>query len=381
MKRLPYKQLSKLLSLTLMIVLLTMSFSGCFGNSDPTEPSDELSVSTTEGTEATDATEEPTAPPETEPEVVMGTVNTDKLNVRTKANPNSPSVKKLAVGTRLEILEQLTVDDVTWGRIEAGWVNMKYVDLDGEASNIVEDPGTTEATVPEETTSSGSTSTGIGTNGTVTANSLYIRKGPGTKYDSVGKLSKGDKVQILEKSGNWGKTADGWVSLKYIDLDGDVEDSSTKPTESTSTDTKDKKYSTLQTDGSTKALGTAEVTTSALNVRYGPSTDYEIAGKVYKGENVTYYQKSGNWIRIKDGWISVKYVDMDGSSDTDTKSSTGTVTASSLRIRKGPGTDYDSVGSLKKGEKVEILEQKKVDGVTWGRISSGWICLDYVDMD
>lgn len=120
MKRLPDKQLSKLLSLTLMIVLLTMSFTGCFGNSDPTEPSDEPSISSTEGTEATEATEEPTAPPETEPEVVMGTVNTDKLNVRTKANPNSPSVKKLAVGTRLEILEQLTVDDVTWGRIAGG---------------------------------------------------------------------------------------------------------------------------------------------------------------------------------------------------------------------------------------------------------------------
>ena len=30
------------------------------------------------------------------------------------------------------------------------------------------------------------------------------------------------------------------------------------------------------------------------------------------------------------------------------------------------------------GQKVEILEQKTVNGMTWGKISKGWISMDYV---
>ena len=181
MKR--YAKFTRLLALVLTMVLLTMSLAGCFGSNDePTAPSDEPNVSATQGTEPPEETEPPTIAP-TEPEVVMGTVNTDKLNVRTKANSNSPSVKKLAVGTRLEILEILVVDDVTWGRTAEGWVNMKYVTLDSEASDApTEDtpaaPETPTETTP--TTPSTSTSTGSGKSGTITAESLTVRQGPGT---------------------------------------------------------------------------------------------------------------------------------------------------------------------------------------------------------
>ena len=53
----------------------------------------------------------------------------------------------------------------------------------------------------------------------------------------------------------------------------------------------------------------------------------------------------------------------------------------SLRIRKGPGTRYESAGSLAGGTQVEIYEIKTVGSVKWGRISNGWISLDYVKMD
>lgn len=49
-----------------------------------------------------------------------------------------------------------------------------------------------------------------------TANTpLNIRSGPGTSYEKVGALSSGTKVIIHEISGNWGRCADGWVSLDY----------------------------------------------------------------------------------------------------------------------------------------------------------------------
>ena len=60
---------------------------------------------------------------------------------------------------------------------------------------------------------------------------------------------------------------------------------------------------------------------------------------------------------------------------------TGVVTGSDLRIRNGAGTNHGIVGVLQKGHKVTILETKVVNGMKWGRISIGWICMDYVKLD
>ena len=382
MKR--YTKFAKLLALVLAMVLMTTSLAGCFGSNDePTVPSTEPEAPSVQSTEPPEETEAPTEAP-TEPEVVMGTVNTDKLNVRTKANSNSPSVEKLAVGTRLEVLEILKVDGVTWGRIAEGWVNMKYVTLDSEAPKE-EIPAETQA--PEETkpsdTSSSSSSTGKGKSGTITADSLNVRKGPGTKYDSVGKVKKGDKVEILETDGNWGKISNGWISLKYVKMDGSSSSSSSSSTSS------DSKYSTMVTDGNTKALGKVTVGELSLNVRYGPSTDYDKVSSIKAGETASYYQKKGNWIRIDKGWISYKYVTEGGSSSSnDDKYSTlvtdgstkvlgqATVTASSLKVRYGPSTDYDQVDSVKNGEKVTYYQKSG----NWIRIDKGWVNSKYVDM-
>lgn len=60
----------------------------------------------------------------------------------------------------------------------------------------------------------------------------------------------------------------------------------------------------------------------------------------------------------------------------------GTITAGELNIRKGADSGYESVGTYKKGERVEILETKTVeDGTKWGRTNLGWIGMGYVRMD
>lgn len=77
-------------------------------------------------------TEEYSTESPTEPKTVMGTVNTDRLNVREEPDTNCTVIRQLEVGTRVEILEQKILDAVPWGRIEDGWINLRYVDLDGE---------------------------------------------------------------------------------------------------------------------------------------------------------------------------------------------------------------------------------------------------------
>lgn len=81
-------------------------------------------------------TEDPTEPP-TEPPVTMGTVNTDRLNVRKEPDIDEIVIKQLAVGTRVEILEKKILDAIPWGRIAEGWINLRYVTMDGEEDPTV----------------------------------------------------------------------------------------------------------------------------------------------------------------------------------------------------------------------------------------------------
>lgn len=71
----------------------------------------------------------------------------------------------------------------------------------------------------------------------------------------------------------------------------------------------------------------------------------------------------------------------DSADDTGTVIATGVITATKLNVRSGAGSGYSVVDYLYQGDEVEIYETKTVDGVTWGRISWGWISMEYVDLD
>lgn len=60
---------------------------------------------------------------------------------------------------------------------------------------------------------------------------------------------------------------------------------------------------------------------------------------------------------------------------------TGETTASVLRVREYPGTDYEIVRGIDRGGRVTILEQTTVNGEVWGRIYDGWVSMKYVALD
>ena len=55
------------------------------------------------------------------------------------------------------------------------------------------------------------------------------------------------------------------------------------------------------------------------------------------------------------------------------------ITANSLNVRKGGGTSYPIVETVKKGEIYTIVDEKKNGSTTWGKLKSGagWISLKY----
>ena len=183
----------------------------------------------------------------------------------------------------------------------------------------------------------------------------------------VGSYTYGNRVEILEKSGTWGRTSKGWISLNYVYQDG--------------------------TNGTNTAKGTITAG-GGLYIRSGPGTGYKSVGSYAEGDSVAILEQftydGVTWGCTNKGWISMKFVDTGSSSSNNNSSSGssdssnnqhGTVTAEGgLRIRKSAGNG-EVVGSLKHGDRVTILSTTNVDGTTWGEISTGWISLDYVSLD
>ena len=207
--------------------------------------------------------------------------------------------------------------------------------------------------------------------GVVTAEKLNVRSGPGTGNDVVGYLYEGDTVEIYETTKvdgvTWGRTAKGWISLEYVQLDAQPEE----PEKET-------------------VIARGVVTADRLNVRSGAGTSNDLIDYYYEGDVVEIYEttKVGDvtWGRTAKGWISLDYVRLDEAEEPeepekDTVIARGVVTADRLNVRSGAGTSNDLIDYYYEGDVVEIYETTKVGDVTWGRTAKGWVSLEYVSMN
>ena len=270
------------------------------------------------------------------------------VNVRKGAGTGNALVGRVTNGTAVEIYETTTVGSYQWGRISSGWICMDYVVLDSDNS-------------PEGSS---------GSEGTVTANNVNVRTGPGTQYNAVDRYSSGAKVTVYEErtAGNlrWGRIGTSrWICLAYVDMNG-----STDSTEDE------------------EAEVTGRVTASGiLNVRSGPGTSYTKVGSLGSGSKVTIFERTTRngtqWGRIANSrWICMDYVTLEDDDTDSEETGTGTViSTTNLNVRTGAGTSYSLAARLAPGARVSILEQTKVSGRWWGRTSQGWVCMDYIRMD
>ena len=126
---------------------------------------------------------------------------------------------------------------------------------------------------------------------------------------------------------------------------------------------------------------TGTVTATSLNVRSGASTSYSIVGSLKKGDQVEILSSSNGWCKIqysnnKTGWSCYDYIKQNESS-----TSKATITATSLNVRSGASTSYSIVGSLKKGDEVEILSSSNGwHKIQYGDNKTGWIHGNYAEL-
>lgn len=125
--------MNKIITSIIALVIIAIILFGC-GNTVSDSNNEEtyyLGIPEGEPIIRENPTEPPTEEP-TEPYPKMGTVVVDRLNVRKEPYIDKNIVYQLAIDTRIEILEVKILDAIPWGRIANGWINLRYIDLDGE---------------------------------------------------------------------------------------------------------------------------------------------------------------------------------------------------------------------------------------------------------
>jgi len=135
------------------------------------------------------------------------------------------------------------------------------------------------------------------------------------------------------------------------------------------------------------------VNAGTLNVREGPGTSYKAIGFFQRNDTVEAleFNTDGSWTRarrIRDGltgWVSSAYLVKITTPPPPPPPPTGAryrVTAGSLYVREGPGTNFKAIGSLVRNDIVEALEFS-ADG-SWTRVRrltdnlTGWSSSQYL---
>lgn len=347
-------------------------------------------------------------------------VTATDVNIRTGPGTNYSVTGTADKGDTMTITEVKTGSGYTWGKFGTNrWIALMYTNYSEVISQQPEEEETTEPetqpTEPEtepiepetEPTEPPAEETPeeSGVTGTVTGSDLRIRSGAGTNYSIVGWLQIGDRVTITERktvgSMEWGKMEKGWISLTYVKLDEPVKEEEPEETvpEETEPETEPTEPETEPTEPEKEPEQTAPAAKTGkvkvndyLRIRSNAGTNYSIVG--YYGPNaaVTILETKNvsgtTWGRTDKGWISMDYVVLDQTAQTpaepeeEPKTITGTVDVDDfLRVRSGAGLGYSIVGYLSPNERVTITETKTVNGMTWGKISGGWISMDYVIVD
>ncbi|MFB4210374.1 SH3 domain-containing protein [Shouchella sp. JSM 1781072] len=269
---------------------------------------------------------------------------TARLNLRSGAGTSHRVLTTLPVGQKLELLQK----QGNWYQVKAGnqtgWVSSEFVSTSGE-------------NVDNSNPSLGSATT--------TAR-LNLRSGAGTSHRVLTTLPVGQKLELLQKQGNWYQVKagnqTGWVSSEFVQTS-----------------------SGNNVDNSNPSLGSA-TTTARLNLRSGAGTSHRVLTTLPVGQKLELLQKQGNWYQVKagnqTGWVSSEFVSTSGENVDNSNPSLGSATTTArLNLRSGAGTSHRVLTTLPVGQKLELLQKQG----NWYQVKAGnqtgWVSSDFLSMD
>lgn len=292
-----------------------------------TPPTEAPTVPPTEAP-TTPPTEAPTVPPTEAPEEepgILGSWNgiinvSTSLRIRSGPGTGYEVTGYLYKDDAVTVTERKTIDGLEWGRVEKGWISLKYVTFVEEPAPTEPAPTEPEPTEPPQTepapteppvteppqtepaptepapteppqTEPQQPTVPDGPGywiGTVTAKSLQIREGAGAYNSIIGYLTEGDYVEITEcftvGGQTWGYAEKGWICLDHVQLDGE----------------------------STAAREYLTVNTCSLRVRDGAGITNAIVSFLPLGQRLEILEQRSQgasvWGLTAWGWVDLRYL-------------------------------------------------------------------------
>lgn len=281
---------------------------------------------------------------------------TGYLNIRETASPDADVIGKLQDGGACEILDDSTEEwyHISSGGIE-GYISAEYV-LTGEKAR---EKAMEEAAL----------------RATITADSLNIRKEPGTSAEVVGQALKGERYLVKSQEDGWIQISSGYISDDYATVAYGLNEARKLDMRSMVLNLYDN-------------LGISSVD-SYLNIRSEPREDGDIIGKMTSksaGE-ILETSEDGKWYKIKSGpvtgYVSADYI-LTGQAAKDEALQVAElmaiVSTDRLNAREQPTQDSKIWTQISNNERYPVTEQ--LDG--WVGIeldtSTAYVSTDYVDV-
>lgn len=204
-----------------------------------------------------------------------------------------------------------------------------------------------------------------------TGDNLYLRAGPGVRYDYRAILRKGQTLYVIGTKGDWVNVRvhgghEGWVYKDYVKTSDGGRSAAIPPPP-----VPDFPSPTRQYTGGFQLTEIPAWTDTRANVRYGPGVDEGVKVILDRGTQVTVTDISGHWckVRLADGsygWMAGYVLDYDGpgddivaeEGDQTVEVKVGWVARPEVNLRAGPGMGEKVVGKAKLSTQVVILREK-----------------------
>ena len=225
--------------------------------------------------------------------------------------------------------------------------------------------------------------------GVTTDDGLRLRSEPSTSATIRSILPKGQSLSVLEVLEDWYKVdvngTEGYVFADFVDVDH-AEEIAEEAVEEAMTAQESSVQGNAAEEETAKEEETVRgiVTGGTINVRKGPSTDYEKITPVRTGKAVVFEGSENGWYKVSyngtAGYVHSDYVSLSGvtSNGGSTAGSNGSVKGSDVRMRSGPGTNYSILGTYQNGTALTVTgTENGWSKVTIGGVS-GYIRSDYV---
>lgn len=186
------------------------------------------------------------------------------------------------------------------------------------------------------------------TTGTITVDTLRVRKAPSTSSDVLRNLDKGDKIEIIEKDNEWYKVKlddgkEAYVYAEYVELEENLTTNEGQNTEE---------------NGETGNYKLEKNT----RIYILPLLFSNEISKVTEDTTVKVVEKINNWVCVEyngvTGWVLSKGTVADTPKDNDSTTKTGYVNVSSAYVRKDASKSAEILTSLYLNDEVTILNEK-----------------------